>query len=180
MQTVIVAANNAREIQDFVEVFAKLGSRQKNHQSTPQHSDVQSSSFTSIGTRYSLPAKSQISSLPGRGFKQIKSQVSFESVCEIIVHILPVFDPSNQAAVGSLVVRALDSRPEGLRSMPPNTLRLHTESVLVKSVGPKSCGLSHERRDWRIFPSLSVPCRICGGEDSWCRHLSSLRGISPS
>ncbi|GFV87728.1 uncharacterized protein TNCV_780101 [Trichonephila clavipes] len=28
--------------------------------------------------------------------------------------------------------------------MPPNTLRVHTE--LVKSVGPKSCGLSRERR----------------------------------
>ncbi|GFY28407.1 uncharacterized protein TNCV_1970621 [Trichonephila clavipes] len=39
--------------------------------------------------------------------------------------------------VGSLVVRALDSRPEGLGSMPPNTLRVHTEYVLVKSVGPK-------------------------------------------
>ncbi|GFT68340.1 RNA-directed DNA polymerase from mobile element jockey [Trichonephila clavipes] len=40
--------------------------------------------------------------------------------------------------------------------MPPNTLRVHTEYVLVKSVGPKSCGLNHERRDWRIFPSPSV------------------------
>ncbi|GFT79834.1 uncharacterized protein TNCV_4597591 [Trichonephila clavipes] len=39
-------------------------------------------------------------------------------------------------AVGSLVVRAPDSRPEGLGS-PPNTLRVHTEYVLVKSVGPK-------------------------------------------
>ncbi|GFW38053.1 uncharacterized protein TNCV_834931 [Trichonephila clavipes] len=37
--------------------------------------------------------------------------------------------------------------------MPPNTLRVHTEYVLVKSVGPKSCGLSHERRDWRILPT---------------------------
>ncbi|GFY15482.1 uncharacterized protein TNCV_1572931 [Trichonephila clavipes] len=83
-------------------------------------------------------------------------------------------------AVGSLVVRASDSRPEGLGSMPPNTLRVHTEYVLVKSVGPKSCGMSHERRDWRIFPSHSVQCRNCGGEDRWCRHLSSLRGISPS
>ncbi|GFS71798.1 hypothetical protein TNCV_3714931 [Trichonephila clavipes] len=49
-------------------------------------------------------------------------------------------------AVGSLVVRASDSRPEDLGSMPPNTLRVHTEYVLVKSVGPKSCGLNHERR----------------------------------
>ncbi|GFW86566.1 uncharacterized protein TNCV_4333501 [Trichonephila clavipes] len=32
-----------------------------------------------------------------------------------------------------------DSGPEGLGSMPipPNTLRVHTEYVLVKSVGPK-------------------------------------------
>ncbi|GFU32974.1 hypothetical protein TNCV_4155601 [Trichonephila clavipes] len=47
--------------------------------------------------------------------------------------------------------------------MPPNTLRVHTEHVLVKSVDPKSCGLSHERRDWRIFPSPSVQCRNWGG-----------------
>ncbi|GFW58202.1 uncharacterized protein TNCV_2633761 [Trichonephila clavipes] len=42
-------------------------------------------------------------------------------------------------AVGSLVVRASDSRPEGLGSMPvpPNTLRVHTEYVLVKSVDQK-------------------------------------------
>ncbi|GFT10098.1 uncharacterized protein TNCV_1115391 [Trichonephila clavipes] len=41
--------------------------------------------------------------------------------------------------VGSLMVRAPDSGPEGLGSMPvpPNTLRVHTEYVLVKSVGPK-------------------------------------------
>ncbi|GFT65085.1 hypothetical protein TNCV_294271 [Trichonephila clavipes] len=42
-------------------------------------------------------------------------------------------------SVGSLAVRAPDSEPEGLRSMPvtPNTLRVHTEYVLAKSVGPK-------------------------------------------
>ncbi|GFU75714.1 uncharacterized protein TNCV_1651741 [Trichonephila clavipes] len=39
-------------------------------------------------------------------------------------------------------------------------LRVHTEYVLVKSVGPKSCGLSHERREWRIFPSPSVHAEI--------------------
>ncbi|GFX44494.1 hypothetical protein TNCV_4713201 [Trichonephila clavipes] len=38
--------------------------------------------------------------------------------------------------------------------MPPNTIRVLMEYVLVKSVDPKFCGLSHERRDWRIFPSL--------------------------
>ncbi|GFT85974.1 uncharacterized protein TNCV_3256141 [Trichonephila clavipes] len=62
--------------------------------------------------------------------------------------------------------------------MPPNTLRVHTEYVLVKLVDPKSCALSHERRDWRIFPSPSVQCRNCGGGDRWCRHLSSFRAIS--
>ncbi|GFX87765.1 uncharacterized protein TNCV_2190411 [Trichonephila clavipes] len=43
------------------------------------------------------------------------------------------------SAVVSLVVRAPDSGPEGLGSMPvpPNNLRVHTEYVLVKSVGPK-------------------------------------------
>ncbi|GFX96142.1 uncharacterized protein TNCV_2290311 [Trichonephila clavipes] len=37
-----------------------------------------------------------------------------------------------------LVVRAPDSGPEGLGLMPvsPNTLRIHTEYVLVKSVSP--------------------------------------------
>ncbi|GFV58009.1 uncharacterized protein TNCV_2573051 [Trichonephila clavipes] len=65
-------------------------------------------------------------------------------------------------AVGSLVVTASNSRPEAwVRcSMPPNTLRVHTEYVLVKSVGPKYCGLSHEHRDWRICPSLQFHAEI--------------------
>ncbi|GFU31135.1 hypothetical protein TNCV_2193271 [Trichonephila clavipes] len=42
-------------------------------------------------------------------------------------------------ALGSLMVRAADYRPEGLGSMPVllNTLRVQTEFMLVKSVGPK-------------------------------------------
>ncbi|GFU72597.1 hypothetical protein TNCV_3350601 [Trichonephila clavipes] len=42
-------------------------------------------------------------------------------------------------AVGRLMARAPDSGLEGLSSMnvPPNTLGVHTEYVLVKSVGPK-------------------------------------------
>ncbi|GFT54754.1 uncharacterized protein TNCV_5001271 [Trichonephila clavipes] len=42
-------------------------------------------------------------------------------------------------AVGNLEVRAPDSGPEGLGPMPvpPNTLRVHTENLIVKSVGPK-------------------------------------------
>ncbi|GFU69542.1 uncharacterized protein TNCV_1351021 [Trichonephila clavipes] len=41
--------------------------------------------------------------------------------------------------VGSQAVRAPDSGPKGLGSMPipPITLRVHTQYVLVKSVGPK-------------------------------------------
>ncbi|GFT89195.1 uncharacterized protein TNCV_3085711 [Trichonephila clavipes] len=41
--------------------------------------------------------------------------------------------------VGRPEVRAPDSLPEGLGSMPvpPNTLPVHTEFVLIKSVGPK-------------------------------------------
>ncbi|GFW22198.1 hypothetical protein TNCV_1429521 [Trichonephila clavipes] len=38
--------------------------------------------------------------------------------------------------------------------MPPNTLRVNTEYVLVKSVGPKSCGLSHERKE---LENISLP-----------------------
>ncbi|GFX43487.1 transposable element Tc3 transposase [Trichonephila clavipes] len=73
--------------------------------------------------------------------------------------------------MGSQVVRASDSRSEGLGSMPPNTLQVNTEYMLVKSVGPRSCGLSHERRDCRIFPSPSVQCRNCGGGDSDEAHF---------
>ncbi|GFT66648.1 uncharacterized protein TNCV_4803411 [Trichonephila clavipes] len=42
-------------------------------------------------------------------------------------------------SVGSLVVRAPDSGPEGLGPIPvvPNSLRVHTEYMLVKSVGLK-------------------------------------------
>ncbi|GFS90922.1 hypothetical protein TNCV_3027681 [Trichonephila clavipes] len=36
--------------------------------------------------------------------------------------------------------------------MPPNTLRVHTEYVLVKSVGSKSCGLSHEPKELENIP----------------------------
>ncbi|GFU24470.1 uncharacterized protein TNCV_2264331 [Trichonephila clavipes] len=34
--------------------------------------------------------------------------------------------------------------------------------------------------DWRIFPFPPVLYQNCGGGDRWCRHLSSLWGISPS
>ncbi|GFV38236.1 hypothetical protein TNCV_4792221 [Trichonephila clavipes] len=77
-------------------------------------------------------------------------------------------------AVGSLVIRASDSRPEGLGSMPvpPNTLQEHTEYVLVKSVGPKVLWAEHECTKLEKFPSTSVPCLNCGGGDRWFCHQS--------
>ncbi|GFS82598.1 uncharacterized protein TNCV_3602311 [Trichonephila clavipes] len=60
--------------------------------------------------------------------------------------------------------------------MPPNTLRVHTEYVLVKSVGPKVLwAVAAETTgagDWRIFPSPPVSCLNCGDGDRWCHHLS--------
>ncbi|GFU42744.1 uncharacterized protein TNCV_3139421 [Trichonephila clavipes] len=79
-------------------------------------------------------------------------------------------------AVGSLVVRASDSRREALGSMPPNTLRVYTEYVLVKSVGPKVLWMvaaeTKNAGGWRIFLSPPVPCLNCGGGYRWCCHLS--------
>ncbi|GFW61052.1 uncharacterized protein TNCV_4872621 [Trichonephila clavipes] len=63
--------------------------------------------------------------------------------------------------------------------MPPNTLRVHTEYVLIKSVGPKVLWAeSRVQGTGEYFPP--VPWQHCGGGDRWCRHLSSLLGISPS
>ncbi|GFT18171.1 hypothetical protein TNCV_183321 [Trichonephila clavipes] len=62
-------------------------------------------------------------------------------------------------AVGSLVVRASESRPEVLSSMPPNTLRVHTEYVLAKSVNLKVLWVvaaeSRGAGSWRISLSSS-------------------------
>ncbi|GFT39321.1 hypothetical protein TNCV_2422351 [Trichonephila clavipes] len=75
------------------------------------------------------------------------------------------------------MVRPSDSRPEGLGSMPvpPNTLREHTEYMLVKSVGPKSCGLNHECKGLEniSLPFSSLP-KLWRG-DRWCCHLSFLQ-----
>ncbi|GFX77220.1 hypothetical protein TNCV_1680031 [Trichonephila clavipes] len=59
-------------------------------------------------------------------------------------------DTSSLCTVGSLMVRASDSKPEDLGSMPvpPNSLRVHKEYVLIKSVGPKVLWAeSHECRE---------------------------------
>ncbi|GFV37693.1 hypothetical protein TNCV_2708081 [Trichonephila clavipes] len=84
-------------------------------------------------------------------------------------------------AVGSLVLRASDCKPESLGSMPDATKfppSTH-EYVLVKSVGSKVLRAvaveTTSTGDWRIFPSPPVPCLNFGGGYRWCHHLSSLR-----
>ncbi|GFV86767.1 hypothetical protein TNCV_3964971 [Trichonephila clavipes] len=82
--------------------------------------------------------------------------------------------------VGSLGVRALDSRTEGLRSMPNASEYIRSTSSLNQWVR-KSCGLNHEYKGpEEIFPSPPVPWQNCGIGDRWWRHLSTLRGTSPS
>ncbi|GFW75224.1 uncharacterized protein TNCV_449281 [Trichonephila clavipes] len=67
------------------------------------------------------------------------------------------FPPRCKGAVGSLGVRAPDPGPESLGSMPvlPNTLRVRTEYVLIKSVGPKVLWAeSQVQRTGENFPPL--------------------------
>ncbi|GFW46344.1 hypothetical protein TNCV_4810321 [Trichonephila clavipes] len=67
---------------------------------------------------------------------------------------------------------------EGSHKYPPST---NGERV-VKSMGLKVLWVvtaeTTSSRDWRIFPSPSVPCLNCGGGDRWCCYLS-LRSIVP-
>ncbi|GFT37732.1 hypothetical protein TNCV_1754881 [Trichonephila clavipes] len=58
--------------------------------------------------------------------------------------------------------------------MPPNTLRVHTEYVLAKSVGPKVLSQQKPRVQGtgEYFASPPVPCLNSGGGDKWCRHIS--------
>ncbi|GFY00467.1 uncharacterized protein TNCV_1665061 [Trichonephila clavipes] len=70
---------------------------------------------------------------------------------------------SNKEPVGSLVVKALDSRPDSLGSMPvpPNTLRVHMEYVLVKSVDTKVLWAeSRVQGTEEYFPPLRFPAKI--------------------
>ncbi|GFW99037.1 hypothetical protein TNCV_1782561 [Trichonephila clavipes] len=79
-------------------------------------------------------------------------------------------------AVGILVVRTVDPGPEGLGSMPvpPNTLRVHTEYVLVLNQWVRtSGGLNHECRELEKI-SLRFSSIVEGG-DRWWRHLPSLQ-----
>ncbi|GFX07767.1 uncharacterized protein TNCV_4160361 [Trichonephila clavipes] len=65
--------------------------------------------------------------------------------------------------------------------MPPNTLRVHTECLLVKSVGSKALWAeSRMQGTGEYFPPIQFHARNCGSGVRWCRHLSSLWGISPS
>ncbi|GFT58713.1 hypothetical protein TNCV_1360771 [Trichonephila clavipes] len=58
-------------------------------------------------------------------FDNPRSKRSVTSVCD--ENIEKVIKLITKCAVGSLVVRASDSRPEGLGSMPPNNLRVHMD-----------------------------------------------------
>ncbi|GFW02481.1 hypothetical protein TNCV_2454971 [Trichonephila clavipes] len=81
--------------------------------------------------------------------------------------MLPMDNRLRIVTVGSLVIRASDCRPEGLGSMPPNTLQVHTEYVLVKSVGPKVLWAGSR------LQGLSPPvlCQNCGGCDESIRNF---------
>ncbi|GFX34675.1 uncharacterized protein TNCV_540251, partial [Trichonephila clavipes] len=69
-------------------------------------------------------------------------------------------------AVGSLVVRASDSRPEGLSLMPRYTkhLPVHTEYVLVNQWVRSLVGLITSAGTGEYF-LLQLTCRNCGGGD---------------
>ncbi|GFW88068.1 uncharacterized protein TNCV_217401 [Trichonephila clavipes] len=77
----------------------------------------------------------------------------YEKESDSLSHILITIT----GVVGSLVVRASDSRREGLVRcpMPPNTLRVHTELMFFKSVGPEvSWAESRGQGTRELFPSL--------------------------
>ncbi|GFT24816.1 uncharacterized protein TNCV_3021121 [Trichonephila clavipes] len=89
------------------------------------------------------------------------------------------------SAVASLVLRASDSRPEGLCSMPmpPNSLRVHTENVLVKSVGPKVLWVeSRVQGTGEYFPSIQFHGKIVeveiGGSAIYCPFGEFFRAKS--
>ncbi|GFW04492.1 hypothetical protein TNCV_878611 [Trichonephila clavipes] len=64
--------------------------------------------------------------------------------------------------------------------MPPNTLRIHTEYMLVKSVGPKVLWVvaaeTTGAEGRKIFHSPPTPCLNCGGGDWWCRNPTPVSG----
>ncbi|GFV86321.1 hypothetical protein TNCV_2093601 [Trichonephila clavipes] len=80
--------------------------------------------------------------------------------------------------MSSLVVRASDET--GRPGFYARCLRVHTEYVLVKSVGLKVLWVvateTTSAGKWRLFPSPPVPSLNCRGGDRWCRHL--LKNLS--
>ncbi|GFX17191.1 hypothetical protein TNCV_2857141 [Trichonephila clavipes] len=58
--------------------------------------------------------------------------------------------------------------------MPPNTLRVHTEYVLVESVGSEVLWVVAAKPtgagDWRVFPTPPIPCLNWGDRDRWCLY----------
>ncbi|GFW35897.1 uncharacterized protein TNCV_1927281 [Trichonephila clavipes] len=91
------------------------------------------------------------------------------------------------------MVRASDSRPEGLGSMPPSTLQVHMEYVLVKLVGPKVLWAeSRVQGTGEYFPSLQFYAKIVKAEiggvtfyppfgefhqANWYCHLYGAQGL---
>ncbi|GFX30455.1 hypothetical protein TNCV_3461061 [Trichonephila clavipes] len=82
---------------------------------------------------------------------------------------------------GSLVVRASDSRPESLDSIPdatkypPSTHRARARKIS----GSESLVGGHSRNHGsRVLENIFLPsstCLNCGVGDRWCRHLSCRR-----
>ncbi|GFW88764.1 uncharacterized protein TNCV_4972571 [Trichonephila clavipes] len=69
--------------------------------------------------------------------------------------------PGQNKCITRRVGRASDSRPEGLGSMPPNTLRVHTENVLVTSVCPEVlCAESQVQGTGEYFPPIQFHGKI--------------------
>ncbi|GFT45452.1 hypothetical protein TNCV_349211 [Trichonephila clavipes] len=64
--------------------------------------------------------------------------------------------------------------------MPPNSIRVHTEYVLSKSVGPKVLwSVAAEITgawSWRIFPYPPIPCRNWGRVEIVGVNIYRVRG----
>ncbi|GFU31821.1 hypothetical protein TNCV_1176811 [Trichonephila clavipes] len=84
-------------------------------------------------------------------------------------------------AVGSLVSRESDSRPDGLGSRCHQIPSEYKRSTfLLNQWVRKSCGRSQQKSrvqgDGEYFPP--VPGLNCGGGDRWYRHLSCKSNLS--
>ncbi|GFV69247.1 hypothetical protein TNCV_3861691 [Trichonephila clavipes] len=68
-------------------------------------------------------------------------------------------------AVGSLVVRASDSRPEGLSSMPTDASEYTRSTCSLNQWVRSLVGLVTSTGTGEYFSPLQFPCRNCGGGD---------------